>query len=429
MKIQVTNTFKKTEVALSEGYRYIVNSGGSRSSKSYSIVQTLVIRALTKKNWKISCFRNLRIDCIGSVGEDLKNIITGDEYLQKKFSYNIKDGIWKCKSGSTIHLQGTEKLSKALGMKNNDIFFNEISEFSKEVFDQLDQRCTDVVFIDYNPSKEFYIEAYRTNPMAKFIHSTYKDNPFLTSGIIAKLEGYCPYEIGTFEIKDRKIMYKGEPVGEHNQPPPHIENVKNQTADPFNYAVYCLGLGSERPNRVYRGWNTCTKEYFNKIQCTSYFGLDFGSSSPTAVVEVKWDGDRTFYLDEKLYKPSNTFRMPTYEYLKTSITPPILEGQLIVADSAKNSMVMDLQLGGLTAVGANKGAGCKERMRTQVQSFKIVYTDTSRNIDNEYHDYCFKLDRYGLATDDIEDKNNDHLMNSIEYIVDYLIPYLGIIYE
>ena len=125
MKLQVTNTFKKTESAIADGFRYIVNSGGSRSSKSYSIVQILILRTLMKPNWKISCFRNLRIDCIGTVGEDLKTIIDADEFLSSKFIYNIKDGVWKCKgNGSSIHLQGTEKLSKALGAKNNDIFFN-----------------------------------------------------------------------------------------------------------------------------------------------------------------------------------------------------------------------------------------------------------------------------------------------------------------
>tara|TARA_R110002012_G_scaffold2215_3_gene10574 strand:- start:8966 stop:10258 length:1293 start_codon:yes stop_codon:yes gene_type:complete len=430
MNIQVTNTFIKNEKAIKDGYRYIVNSGGSRSSKSYSLVQLIVLRALSKKKHKVSCFRNLRVDCIGTIGEDLKEIINGDPFLSSRFVYNVKEAIWTCKAtGSTIHLQGTEKLSKALGAKNNDIFFNEISEFSKEVFDQLDQRCTDIVFIDYNPSKEFYIESYRNNPQAIFIHSTYKDNPFLTPGIIAKLEGYCPWEYGTFEVIDRVVHYKGKPVSEFNQPPPNIENIKNQTAHRFNYEVYCLGLGSERPNRVFTGWTTCSLEKFNELEYTSYYGLDFGTASPTALVEVKFDGDRTFYLNQRLYKPSSGMGMPLYEYLQTQMNPPITPNDMVVCDSAKFSLVEDLQMGGLLAISANKGSGSRERMVKQMQSFRIVYTDTSKDLDCEYFDYSYKLDRYDLVTDDIEDRNNDHLIDATKYIIDYLIRYLGIVFN
>jgi PBSX family phage terminase large subunit len=430
LELKVTNTYKKNENAILAGLRYIVNSGGSRSSKTFSICQLLIIRVLTKKNWKISCFRNLRIDCIGTVGEDLKTIINLYPFLQSKLSYNIKDGIWTCKdTNSTIHLQGTEKLSKALGAKNNDIFFNEISEFSKEVFDQLDQRCTDIVFIDYNPSKEFYIESYRNNPMAIFIHSTFKDNPFLSDGQILKLEGYNPWEEGTFEVIDREVYYLGKKITDQHFPPPNVFNVENQTADKFNYMVYNLGLGSERPNRIYKGWTSCEDEYYHSLPYKEYFGFDFGSASPSAMVAVKWDGDRTFYLNQRLYKPSSTFGSSTAEYLQVSMKPPITSKDFIVADSAKMSMVEDLQLGGLFAVGANKGAGCKERMRKQVQAFKIVYTESSNDLNGEYFDYCFRLDRYDKPTDEVEDKNYDHLMNATEYVIDYLIPYLGIVYE
>jgi phage terminase large subunit len=102
---------------------------------------------------------------------------------------------------------------------------------------------------------------------------------------------------------------------------------------------------------------------------------------------------------------------------------------MIVCDSAKLSLVEDLQFGGLLAISANKGAGSRERMVRQMQSFRIVYTSTSKDLDNEYYDYSYKLDRYDLVTDDIEDRNNDHLIDATKYIIDYLIRYLGIIFN
>jgi PBSX family phage terminase large subunit len=430
MNFQVTNVFKKNEKAIADGYRYIINSGGSRSSKSYSICQLLVIMCLTNKNYKISCFRNLRIDCIGTIGEDIKAIIASEPTLQSQFTYNIKDGIWKCKtSSSTIHLQGSEKLSKALGMKNNLLYLNEISEFSKEVFDALDQRTTDLVLVDYNPSKEFYIESYRNNKNAIFLHSTYKDNAFLTDGIVNKLESYNPWEIGSTYVEDRKVYHDGNPVTDTNVPPPNILNVKNQTADKFNYEVYCLGLGSEKPNRVYKNWKKCTDSYFDDLEYTSYYGLDFGISSPTAMVEVKYDGDRTFYLHQRLYKPSSTMGMPIYEWIKTMLDPEIGSDELIVCDSAKKTMVQEIALGGLMAVSALKGAGSIAKRINQMQSFNIIYTESSLDLENEYYEYSYKTDRYGLTTDDIDPTSEDHILDATGYCISYLISWLGIVFK
>jgi len=427
MNFKITKIFADNQKALDDGFRYIVNSGGSRSSKTYSIVQLFVVLLLTRHQYKISCFRNLRIDCIDTVGEDFKDIIMGSIELQSKFIHNVKGAYWRCKAnGSTIYFQGTEKIHKSLGQKNDIIFLNEISSFSQDVFNQLDQRTRDAIYIDYNPSKEFWIEKYRVNPAAIFLHSTYKNNPFLTEGIIAKLEGYNPFEVGCTYVENRKLMYNGELVSDVNQPPPHIENLKNGTADRYLYEVYCLGLGSEKPNRIFKDWETCTEEDFCGLEYTSYYGLDFGISAETAVVEVKYDGDRTFYVRQRLYKPSSKMGMPLAEYLLTQMSPPITGSDLIVCDSAKLAMVNELKYGGLKATPALKGPGSVAKNISNVQSINIVFTDTSLDLEEEYFTYSYKLDRYGLTTDEIDKSTKNHAINSLEYIISYLFSYLRI---
>ena len=301
---------------------------------------------MEKRNYKISCYRNLRIDCIDTVGQDFKNIIE-ESGLSDKFVHNIKDAKWLCKAtGSVIYFAGTEKIHKALGQQNNMIFLNEISEFSLAVFNQLDQRTRDKVFIDYNPSKDFWIESYRENDLAIFLHSTYKDNPFLTKGITLKLESYNPYENDSTYVENGQVFYKGQPASEKNAPPPNIENIKNNTADKYLYEVYCLGLGSEKPNRIYTGWKTCEESFFRALPYEKFYGLDFGVSSPTAVVEACFDGDRTFYINEILYKPTSEMEMPLGEYLQIprglESKPLIDVSKIVVCDSAKLSMVHDL---------------------------------------------------------------------------------------
>lgn len=433
IRIQTTPVFSKNEeYYLNDKFRYVINSGGSRSSKTYSLLQLFAIILLQKKNYKISCYRNLRVDCIDTCGQDFKDIMysTG---LYTKFVHNVKDAKWTCKAtGSTIYFSGTEKIHKSLGQKNDIIFLNEISEFSQDVFNQLDQRTRDKVFIDYNPSKEFYIESYRENPLAVFIHSTYKDNPFLTDGIIQKLESYNPYKKHTTYVKDGVVMYNNHPVSEKNQPPPNIENIKNGTADRYMYEVYCLGIGSEKPNRIYKGWTQCTDEFFEQIDAESFFGLDFGVSSPTALVEVKYDGDKTFYLNEKLYKPMSLMGMPLHEYLLqprgVKNKPLLTVNDRVICDSAKKTMVTDLAKAGLTAIPALKGSGSVSRTIGNIQSFKIVYTQSSLNLKSEYMNYSWKIDRYGLAEEIPAQNQNDHALDATGYIISYLINYLGIGY-
>ncbi|MEN8122416.1 MAG: hypothetical protein ABFS35_18875, partial [Bacteroidota bacterium] len=282
----------------------------------------------------------------------------------------------------------------------------------------------DAVFIDYNPSKNFFINKYKKHEDTVFLHSTFMDNiQFLTEGIVSKLKSYEPWKPGSYQIVDDEVFYKGQKISAKNQPPPHELNIKNGTADAYLWMVYGLGLLAEKPNRIYKDWKICSDIYFNNLEYKSYFGLDFGISSPTAVVEVKFDGDRTFYIKERLYKPSSYMGMPIYEWLKTKLK--ITASDLVVADSAKQTMVEDLQLGGLMAVGALKGAGSISRRLTQVQGFNIVYTKSSENLENEYMNYSYKVDRYGLVTDDVE-QGDDHLMDSLGYIISYLITYLGI---
>lgn len=198
------------------------------------------------------------------------------------------------------------------------------------------------------------------------------------------------------------------------------------------YEVYCLGLGSEKPNRIYRDWEECTDEFFDQIEEESFFGLDFGISSPTAVVEVKYDGDKTFYIREVLHKPMSLMGMPLHEYLTlprgANDKPLIDTDSLVICDSAKKTMVTDLSKGGLTAVSALKGAGSIVRTIGIIQSFKIVYTKSSVNLKGEYMEYSWKLDRYGLVEEIPAPRQEDHLLDATGYCISYLVNYLGIGY-
>ena len=425
--IKTSTVFKKTESAYySNKYSIIANIGSSRSGKSYAILQLLCLLLLSKKMLKVTCWRNMKTVCKGTLMADFKNIIFSDPYLISQFVHNKAEGSFTCKkNGSYILFEGTDNEEKVHGLSQDISFFNEITEMSEAVYDQIVQRTSESVFVDYNPSKSFWFDKYLTHETTKVIHSTFKSNPFISQKIINKLKSYEPWLPGSYEIIDKVPMYKGKKITTTNQPPPHPFNVKNGTANTYMWLVYGLGIGAEKPNRVYKDWDTCSKVYFDNLEYKSYYGLDFGVSNPTALVEVKFDGDNTFYVNEMMYKPISEMGMPLYKYLRDNYKK-ISENDILVCDSAKLALVSDLQGANYTAVPAIKGPGSIERRITNLQGFRVVYTNTSFNLDMEYSTYSYDLDRYGLVTDRIVSKD-DHLLDAIGYCCDYILRSLGVI--
>lgn len=399
MKIQVSNVFRRTnDIYRSKAFRQIVSYGGSRSGKSYSILQLFMSLLQENNNFKITVWRNEKVTCRATVLEDFRNIIYSDLEIYNKFIENKAQASFTCReTGSRIIFEGADSIGKVLGMTQHISFFNEITEFNEDVYNQITQRTKETIFVDYNPSKKFWLDRYRTHANTTFIQSTFRDNPFLEKGIIEKLKSYDPSK----EV-----------------------NVTNGTADEYMWKVYGLGELAEKPNRIYKGWGSISLQTFQELDYKSYYGLDFGISNPTAIVEVKYDGDRTFYVNQILYKPSSMMGMPIYKWIQEQI-PQITTSDLIVADSAKLSMVQDLANGGFMAVGAMKGAGSVDRGISIVQAFQIVQTTTSKDLDDEYVTYSYVVDRYGLTTDAVVRKE-DHLLDALRYIVSYLINYLDI---
>lgn len=451
MDLQVTNTFDKNFVVFNDmlskkeyaercrkyiemeieqtptwhRYRQIVDVGGSRSSKSYSILQILMILLMTKKNIKITVWRNLKNVCRSTVLEDFQKIIRFDDNVYKNFTHHKQQGSFTYeKTGSRIIFEGADNIGKVLGSTQDYSFFNEISEFNEEVYLQITQRTAQLVFCDYNPSKSFFLESYRKDEETKFIHSTFKDNIYCPANAAVRLLGYEPYKSGSYEIRGSELFYNDYPISPSNQPPIHEKNCYMETANLFMWMVYGLGLQAEKPNRIYKGWIEIDEDYFNELEYISYFGADFGAVNPTAFLEVKYDGDGAFYVYPRYYKPLNDIdaSLPTIVHIKI---PEIIKGKsLVVCDSAKDKYITSLRNAGYLAVGAVKGGGSVEWGITIVQGFTIYFVLTPEFL-AEYHTYSWMLDRYGKPTD-TPLKMDDHYMDALRYVITYLVRLLSI---
>ena len=374
-------------------FRGIVLMGGSRSGKTFATIQKFVERLLTIEGERITVWRNERVTCRSTVQEDFKTIKYSDEDINEFIGENTARGRYFGKiTKSEIFFEGSDSIGKVLGMKQNISFFNEITEFNEHVFKQITQRTSDFWIADYNPSRTFWLEPMLSAPDIEVLHFTYEDNAYCPLPIIKQLRSYDP----------------------HQQ-----VNIDNGTANQYLYDVYCLGIKAEKPGKIYRDWKVIDDIEYHKLPFDKLVGLDFGQVSPTGVVEVKFDGDNTIYVHELLYEPINMMPLGLATRLFESYPELVDNETIMVCDSAGKSRITKLQQAGFMAIGAKKGNHSVVPGIAIVQTYNIVYTKSSYNIESEYDGYAWKLDRYGIPTDEPE-KKHDHLMDAIRYIIEYI---------
>jgi len=418
-------------------FRYVINTGSSRSSKTWSINQCLY-RYATSYNYKhITILRDIAKHCRelvetdfldwmrdpnGRVLELQKGEIHNDEFadimteetLVNTLDRNKTDHTYETTSKSLLRFTGADDIDSIMGKSQSVLWVNEPYRFSKLIFDQLDQRTTDFVVLDWNPKQKHFIDDLSRHERAIVIHSTYKENPFCPPEQALKIDSYEPTE----------------------------QNIKNGTADQYLWAVMGLGIKAEMPNKIYRNWKECSLKEFDQLPYQAYYGLDWGLTSPTAIVVCKYDGDGTFYLNELLYESEISITEKVkkqlgegwHEILQKKglgIIPYYLDSfgikkdtDIIVCDSNKPDNIQELRNADYWAVPAKKGAGSVFSGISFIQRANIVVTRNSSNIWSEYDMYEWEFARGMNLERPI--KRDDHTMDSINYVTTYMKTHLNI---
>lgn len=386
MKINATPVFEKNWNALQSGkYKYIINSGSSRSSKTFSILQIFWILAWTNPRTKLAVFRNTKKDCKDTILQDmLKYYPTLDNYDAIKF--NKTESVFTFPNGSTINIEGTDDELKVHGYHSDYLWFNEFYKMPKETFDQLDMRCSVAVFMDYNPVGKLWSDDLVKQDNAILIHSTFKDNPF------------CP-----LEQKKKILSYE-----------PTEYNIQQNTASDYMWNVYGLGLKAEKPNRIFKNWKTITDKEFDSLPYSLYYGMDFGLSAPSTVVAMKFDGDSSFFFKELLYKPMNQMSGTLSDELHNLGIDKRLE---LICDSSNEINKTEgqkLRNSGYNVIFALKGKGSVISGIELLQKKNVYYTISSTNIEQEYENHSWRVVQ-GVQLDEPE-QGNDHALDAMKYV-------------
>lgn len=370
LNLKGTSVFQKNYEALqSNKYRFIVNQGGSRSSKTYSIAQLFLILLYQEHNEVLSVVRKTLPALKFSAMKDFLDIMKVAEVYNEN-NHNRTDLIYRY-NHNELEFFAVDQPQKIRGRKRKYLWCNEANELTYEDFQQLNLRTTGTVFMDYNPSDEYHwiYEHILTRDDAILIKSTYKDNPFIDKTTVNEIE-------------------------------------RLQGVDENYWRIYGLGERGVSQTTIYTHW-----QFIDNLPegGETIFGLDFGYNHQMALSEVRLKDD-VIYARERIYETHMTIgdvidRIKTLEIKGT-----------IYADSAEPQAIEEMKRAGLNVIPSKKGADSVGKGIDNIKRRKLFITKDSVNMLKEIKSY-----RWKEKNEKIEDKEpvkeNDHLMDAIRYAV------------
>lgn len=411
-------------------YKYIINTGSSRSSKTYSLIELLHRIGESQNDFRITAWRDTKKDAKDTIWKDFQKVLSISKRLNYKNRNKTESYYSYPEVNSTFEIHGADDEEKVHGLTQQISWLNEPYKISKDTFDQIDQR-SDLMFIDWNPKKNHWLDKLSKQDNAIVIHSTFKDNPFCPRDQLIKILSYQPISMcdvvlnglitevnaKNYDCTTNPLQFSALEIEELLR---CIKNEIQDTANKYKWEVYGLGQKAEKPNRIYTGFKVISDIEFANIPADSYFGLDFGSAKPSALVEVKYY-DECFFTKERLYMPISQMKSSLSDVL-TALGIP--KKSVIVADSADPTRIAELAQAGFNVLPAIKGSGSVNQGIDFVASHRNFYTSTSTNYEDEYESYEWEIVQ-GVNLDRPL-KVDDHLMDADRYIKTFLQFHLGI---
>lgn len=481
MKIKATTVFNRNWKASQEVtdspegkkvnlWKIILNEGGSRSSKTWSLFQLIFLWCLNYVRIRVVVLRETAVDCRDVVESEFKDWIAdprgrAKEYEEGKITVeelqvyleaeNLEHYFWYKaskheyifkKTGSSIIFGGADNLQKVMGKGTDIVWVNEPYKFPEEVMNQLLQRIKRFLLLDWNPKETHYIEGYKKRDNCKVIHSTFRNNPFCPEASKQHILSYLPLKNKYIEVPILNVhRYIDLPLEQLESKldelgvKDHIRkdcvrawnNHREGTASDYHWEVYGEGRKAERPNRIFN-WQEIPDSTYHGLDVPELTGIDWGISDPFAIGTAKYY-DGALYVHEKHYKSENQVRKelsPT-ELLQVGSGDEALvlwifkqlgidPGNYGVCDNnrqLKHAAIRRAGWGKIVATRKYKGSILDGI--NLLLNLKVYYTASSKNIAYEQENYSRKLSRLGEVLEDPVDTDNHHI-DWIRYIAQWL---------
>lgn len=341
----------------SQRWQFFCGSAGS--GKSYTITQKLIIRCC-KEPIRVLVCRRYGTTLRNSVFALFKEVLTKWQLLQyvkiKETDMSITFA-----NGSQIIMIGLDTEEKLLSLSNiSTIWVEEAYEVEKSKIEQLNLRMrgnalNQQILLSWNPiSKHSWLYNFTVEEppdSSVFIHSTYKDNPFLSAEYIAALD-------------------------------------EMETRNPAKYKVYGLGeWGVDSEGLVITNWR---KELFNPMELAASglehrAGIDLGWIDKTAIIDTLYDRDNgIIYVFNEFYKSGCQL---------SDITTTIKDMQLtktkIYVDAAEPRSIQYFKQEGIRAEPCNKGKDSVKAGLMFLQDNLIIVHPKCINFINELENFSY----------------------------------------
>jgi len=369
MDIKATAIFEKNYDAIAGDKRFIINEGGSRSSKTYSLCQLMIIYCLQNNNKVVSVIRKTFPALRATVLRDFIEILK-DIGLYKQEMHNKSEHIYTFANGSMVEFFSVDDEQKIRGRKRHIAWMNEANELYFDDYTQINMRTEDKLIFDYNPSDSAsWLYELPAEDSVK-IKSTYKDNPFLPDSIKAQ-----------------------------------IEDLKR--TDEALYQIYALGEKAISKSNIYSQWSFVAHRPSKFVKYV--YGIDFGYNHPTALMRVYYC-DNDIYIEPVIYESYLTTTM----LIEKLATLNIEQTVTILADYSRPEIIQEMNIAGYDVQNANKVV---KKGIDNLKTFGVICQD-DKAIRREYENYKWK--KIGDFITDEPVKLFDDAMDAIRYATTHI---------
>lgn len=369
---------------LDYSHRWEFYMGSAGSAKSYFITQKMILRAVREPIRILVCRRyasTIRQTCFNLFKEILKKW-----KLMEYVKINETDfRITFTHNNSEIIFCGLDDETKLLSLNNiGSIFIEEVYEVPQEIVEQLNLRMRgnvagQQILMAWNPiSKNHWLYDFSVvNPPENslFIHSTYKDNPFLNKEYVDALE----------ELRVR---------------------------NPAKAKIYCDGEWGSLDRLIYENWKVEDFDYLEYGNLPLLCGLDFGFvNDPTAFIASLLDEEnKRIYIFKEWGATGKT--NPEIARVITSLG---FAKSLIICDSAEQKSIEELRRNGIMRPRASvKGPDSIIFGIDRLQEYQLIVHPSCQETITELENYSWQKDKEGNYINKPVDAFN-HFLDALRY--------------
>lgn len=383
LDLKVTEVFSLTR---NSDQRITLLQGGTRSSKSISLAQLMLLKALTERNKRILICRKTLTALKRTLLKDFLNLLTIHN-LYGQFTFNITSSTLTCTTtNTTIEFIGLDEQQKIQGLSCHYLVVEEAIEVEWVIFQQLLLRMSNIseddkknqCYLLYNPSNiNSWIKTKIIDSRDDYnlIISTYHDNPFLTDETINEIE----------KLKD---------------------------TDYDSYLVYARGEWASVRGQVFKNYDVY--DVMNEEEIDNvFYGVDFGFSSDVTTC-IKCSVKRKtkeVWLEQLVWNKGLT--NPDFDHLLSQTTSKNVK---LTCDSADPRSIEELRrLGWKYVQGVKKGPDSINFGIQLMKQYKIHINKNSTDLLCEFQNYHWIESKNGDITNlPIDDFN--HGIDATRYI-------------